>query len=98
VLGHAQRGGPQERAPPTATRELQALMADMRLDDAEGLEQVGWQQALLRVGGYAHRSLAGKESSWPLHVQERCIILDLCLTVEWFPPPPPGRRWARCPR
>ena len=39
VLGHAQRG---EAPPPTTiTRELQALMADLRLEDPGALEQVG---------------------------------------------------------
>ena len=44
VLGHAQRApaGPGEaRPPPTITKELQALMTDLRLEDPSNLEQVG---------------------------------------------------------
>ena len=40
MLGHARRGG-ADGAPPTITRELQALMADLRLEDPAGIEQVG---------------------------------------------------------
>jgi hypothetical protein len=41
VLGHAQRGAACEAPPPTITRELQALMAGMRLEDGADMEQVG---------------------------------------------------------
>lgn len=40
VLGHAQRGGP-DCAPPTITRELQALMAGLRLEERAEIEQMG---------------------------------------------------------
>lgn len=42
VLGHAQRGGPADQPPPTITRELQALMADLRLEDPSRLQEVRW--------------------------------------------------------
>ncbi len=44
VLGHAQRAppGPGEAPPPaTITKELQALMADLRLEDPSDIKQVG---------------------------------------------------------
>ncbi|KAL4422795.1 hypothetical protein ABPG75_008992 [Micractinium tetrahymenae] len=52
VLGHAQRALPgqgEAAPPPTITRELQALMADLRLEDASEIEQMGTVSTLSPV-------------------------------------------------
>lgn len=53
VLGRAQRAPPgqdEPPPPPTVTRELQALMADLRLEDPSEIEQVGPARQEMKAG------------------------------------------------
>lgn len=104
VLGHAQRAPAGEAPPHTITKELQALMSDLRLGDPAELEQVGgcgWRALcgeLLMVPG-----LRQTRDGTAKHAVVRSAHRGHCWMAVTHQstlaaPSPPHPRWALCPR